>query len=117
MARPAYSTNFFNVASVSGPTHLGTVPSSEVWVLRFMVATFGTYAGFAQAAVGIAEGGPWSWLCSSSAVKLLGIQHQSFTWSGRLVFEPDTEVWVNTSSGDTCDMDLSGYTLSYLGGS
>ena len=116
MSRPAYSTNFFNVAAVSGVTHLGTVPSSEVWVLRFMVCTFGSFLGYVQGAVGISNVGPWSWLCESSTTKLIGVQHQSFTWEGRLVFEPDTDLYVNTSDGDTCDMDLSGYTLSYLGG-
>jgi hypothetical protein len=115
VSRPAYSTNFFNVASVSGPTHLGTVPSSEVWVLRFMVATFGTFAGYVRAGTGQSSEGPWSWLCQSTTAKLIGVSHQSFFWEGRLVFEPDTELWVNTSESDTCDLDLSGYTLSYLG--
>jgi hypothetical protein len=115
MSRPAYSTNFFNVATVSGPTHLGTVPSNEVWVLRSMFATFGTFAGYVAAAVGLSAEGPWSWLCQSTGARIIGVQHQTFQWEGRKVFEPLSEVWVNTSTSDTGDLDLNGYVLSYTG--
>lgn len=115
MSRPAYSTNFFNVASVSGPTHLGTVPANEVWVLRSMFATFGSYAGYAGAAIGLSDVGPWSWLTQSTGTRIVGIQHQTFQWEGRKVFEPNSEIWVTTSASDTCDLDLNGYVLSYTG--
>lgn len=115
MARPAYSTCLVDGFHGSGVNALDTVPIDEVWVVRCMMATFGSYAGYVQAALGLTPEGPWQWLCQNPSTRLFGIQKQTFVWEGRYVIPPGYTLYMNTSSGDTCDLKLDGYVLSRTG--
>lgn len=115
VAAPAYSATLVEEASLTGISLVAQVPSNQVWVVRFMAATFGSFLGFAAAGIGRSVVGPWSFLAASTGTKIIGIQHQTFTWEGRYVFEPDQYIWVNIEDGDTADVLLSGYKLSAFG--
>jgi hypothetical protein len=103
VARPAYSKNLVYLPSVEGVTAVGGPPTGYLWVVRTMMATFGSYLGYVEAALGLYEEGPWSWLATSSGTKLFSDHHQTFY------------LYVNTSSGATCDIKLDGYELSVEG--
>jgi hypothetical protein len=80
-----------------------------------MMATFGDYLGYVRAALGLYEEGPWSWLCTSAIAKPFGIAQQTFYWEGRYVVPGGSDLYVNTSAGDTCDIKIDGYELSVDG--
>jgi hypothetical protein len=115
VARPAYSKNLVYLPSVEGVTAVGGPPTGYLWVVRTMMATFGSFLGYVEAALGLYEEGPWSWLATSSGTRLFSDHHQTFTWEGRYVVPGGFDLYVNTSSGDTCDIKLDGYELSVEG--
>lgn len=80
-----------------------------------MMATFGSYLGQVDAALGLDPEGPWSILCSSAELKLAGVSKTTFIWEGRYVVPRSTDLYVQVSEGDTCDVKLDGYILSYDG--
>jgi hypothetical protein len=79
------------------------------------MATFGSYFGYARAALGLYEEGPWSWLATPGVGNYFSTSAVSFTWEGRYVVPGGSDLYVNTSSGDTCDVKIDGYELSVDG--
>jgi hypothetical protein len=113
MARPIYSQVLANVPSVSDAgAVLGAPGPGEVWVVRAMFATFGSYLGYVRAAIALEDVGTRQWLCTSSSSKLFGDAQQTFYWEGRYVVPSGVNVVGIASDGDTCDIKLDGYVLT-----
>jgi hypothetical protein len=115
VARPAYERHPFDRRKVDEVLAVGRPPTGYLWVVRTMMATFGSFLGYVEAALGLDEEGPWSWLATSSGTHLFSNHHQTFYWEGRYVVPQGFDLYVNTSSGDTCDIKLDGYELSVEG--
>lgn len=115
MARPAYSKNLIYLPSVEGVTAVGGPPTGKLWVCRTVMATFGSFLGYALAGLGLYDVGPWSWLCQPGTANYFSVRHQTFVWEGRYVVPGGSDLYVNTSDGDTCDIKIDGYELSVDG--
>jgi hypothetical protein len=104
MARPIYSTRFFQISGLTG-THPYTVPAGFVAVVRDLDA-------FADPTI------------SGSDLFFQGVATQTIWWNnfpvdqrsygsfrGRQVFNPG-ETWFVTVDGDPVDVTVSGYLLT-----
>lgn len=106
-----YSALIAEGSSISGIEAAATPPTGWLYVVRFAAFTFGSYVGYAQAALGLSDDGPWAWLFSTSEVKILGVRKQTTYWEGRLVVPPERTLYVNVGNPDTMDYIISGYLL------
>jgi hypothetical protein len=115
MARPAYSKNLIYLPSVDGVTAVGGPPTGKLWVCRTFMATFGSFAAYCQAALGLYPEGPWSWLAGNPTGDFFSTHPVTWVWEGRYVVPGGSDLYVNTSAGDTCDIKIDGYELSIDG--
>lgn len=113
MSRSVYSDILGVAQSVGdGGALLGTVPEGYTWVVRFAAATFGSYLAYANACLYRNNEDPRLWLMSNQSGSLFSDHPTTFYWEGRMVLIQGDELWAQASSGDTCDVYVSGYTLS-----
>jgi hypothetical protein len=109
-----YSALIAQGESVSGIQPVGLPPTGYLWVIRFMSVTYGSYIGYVQAALGLdtlGTPGPWAWLFSTPAEKLIGVRKQTSFWEGRFVVPPARTLYINVGNPDVMDYYVSGYLL------
>jgi hypothetical protein len=112
LGRPAYSKGLVEVTDLTGPNLVYGTTDNQVLVVREASATIGGYLGNPEAALGLGPDGPWSWVMNPGVGHYFNTEHASFTWEGRFVVNPSSELWINTSDGDYFDFLMSGYLLS-----
>jgi hypothetical protein len=111
--RNVYSRVLAQATSVDDSgTLLGSPPDTYVWVIRFAAATFGSYAGYCHFGLALQLAHPVLWVCSSPAG--IGFSNHAVTWfwEGRMVVPAGGSIYGYSSTGDACDVHLSGYELS-----
>lgn len=110
MAR-VYSALLASWVNVNGSQELGGPAPGNTWVVRAAFATFGSYLAYVQCGFSVGPGNPVLWLCTSGSSFSAGVHASTFTWEGRLVVPDGYSLYAHTSSGDTCDVLVSGYNL------
>ena len=112
MARPVYSAVLGEAVNVSDPFLIGTVPADEVWVIRDVSMTYGSFLGYVRGWVKTNNEDPRLLTVVSSEASLIGVAKNTTSWSGRVVVPSGQEVYVGVEDGDTADFYISGYKLS-----
>lgn len=113
MARPLYSSLLAQALSVpDSPQALGAPISGQLWVIREVVCTFGSFAAYIRGAIQVGSGEPGLWLCGNPPGVYVGLAKFSSTWEGRIVVPSGITLYAYASSGDAMDISVSGYVLS-----
>lgn len=99
--------------NVSDPFQIGEVPSDEVWVIRDVGMTYGSFLGYVRGWVKNNNEDPRLLTVVSAEPALIGVATNTTTWSGRVVVPPTATLWVGVEDGDTADFYVSGYKLQY----
>jgi hypothetical protein len=81
-------------------------------VVRFLAATFGSFAGYVGMGYSFTGEDPWLWLTQSTSATLVGVHKVTFTWEGRWVIPNHLSLYAMASPGDAGDIIASGYTLT-----